>query len=1160
MPRKDFLRDLGRASANPPGFFSGVHDIRLGDDDESICFSFAAPSRSDLVLEFQAVVSDLSEYPKTHEYLIFSLSSTVPSAVVDALDTVRPAVAGAPIHDLFTTVSDALGSAVSASHDLLRGEEDQPSGYESLMEEGSDNEAAWEDDAFDEDQQFFGAAHQEMTQTKQSACLRFDLRAAKVAGFKVGYLGSLTGLIALSISCRIAKLGLSDEVMQAWGVDPSQYLVLLMRFPHGYVSMAHVLEIEASKRATLVQMHVGLCASYKPTMAEVVHAFSHPADDDLLQKPPGSESDNPHRKLMPLFIETPLNTLLNERFLKIVEIRDRLALSWSGAELYFNNVQGMIQSSITMDSDEYMVQDGWDASVPDIVQADQFHAASSHDQMSLPLITMQFLLRHFVKCPEFCLVCHCKIDMNFEALKPYVCSKPLCLYQYMALGIGHSVEWEILQQPFVIDLLISFTYASAAANALEDFPEGLGVMVPRIGQGTYKGNLHPSNLQLTISTDDKDEQFLRPGHWVLIMGPENDCSSDWHCRVQNTSNWPVVDLGTPIVAKMSQPAPPTKNKAQGRVVHFLAYDNNFDHLAVQQDKCQAIKSILDTLPDVMAMKSFLESIPSSSRRLLASWDRISPSAFDILRWIVASNRSCIMQDSEISGKQGARPNANLISGMKGYLQFRFAQGSPDKENKFFRAITTNVPKSPYPTLYAWHGSPLCNWHGIIREGLMYKKVTHGRAFGDGVYMAQHFSTSLGYTARSYAGGWPNSLLHINTALSLNEVINKPKKFQNHANGIYVVQNIEWIQTRYLFVNCQLENQTAKSTSSGEEESKTHKAPSKKLEYYPQEEGYMACGPTGLPIYIPMTALNQRRREALGITEQEPQTPPKASVETKKRGRKRKSSSKSAPKSTDSRVYDVSESRPVEDDCDNTSVATMDEDLAVLFSETEDEAIDSGKKKKRAQMTPVTNFEPGKLDESSLKLLDPPSYATTTATKSLQQHLIQTLKVQERNASDELGWYIDPQLINNPYQWIVELHSFELTLPLGQDLHKAGIQSIVLEMRFPKDFPMSPPFVRVVRPRLLEFNQGGGGHVTQGGALCMELLTNSGWLPSCSIEAVLVSIRIALCSMEPKPARLLNGQTAKNVMEYSVHDAVSAYVRACNAHGWEVPKEFHSMAW
>jgi ubiquitin-conjugating enzyme E2 Q len=1083
----------------------------------------------------------------------------VPPAVVDVLDAVRLAVAGAPVYDLFTTVSDAFDSALSATQELLRGEEDQHSDYESLPDAGSDSEAAWEDDAFDEDQQFFGPTHQEMKQMKLSTCLKSDLRAAKAAGFKVGYLGSLTGLIVLSISCRIAKLGLSDEAMQAWGVDPSQYLVLLMRFPHGYVSISYVLEIEAAKRTHLVQMHVGLCASYKPSMEAAVQAFSHTTDNALPQDPPVCESDDRNQKLLPLFIETPLDTLLNERFLKIVEIRHKLALSWSGAELFFNNVQGMIQSAIPTESDIYMVQDGWGASVPEIVQADQLRAASSADQVSLPLITMQFLLRHFVKCTEFCLVCHCKMDMNFEALKPYVCSKPLCLYQYMALGMGHSVEWEILQQPFVVDLLISFTYASAAAHTLEDFPEGLGVMVPKIGEGSYKGNLHPSNLQLLISADSQDEQFLRPGSWIQIMGPENDCTSDWHCRVQNTSNWPLVDLCTPIVARDSQSAPPAKHNAEGCVVQFVVYDDNFDHLKEDSDKRRAIKNILDTLPNVMAMKSFLESIPASSRRLLASWDRITPSAFDMLRWIVASNRSCIMQDTEISDKKIAQSkNSNLISGMDGYLQFRFAQGAPDKEEKFFRAIMSNVPTSQYPTLYAWHGSPIFNWHGIIREGLMYKKVSNGRAHGDGVYMAQNFNTSVDYSSRGYGSQWPNSLLHMTTALSLNEVVNMPKKFRYNGGGVYVVQNLEWIQTRYLFVNCRPQNATGDFPFSEPLESKAQKAPPKSLGFWPQEQASRARGPAGSPIDIPMTALNQRRRQALdlAIPEQESNKQPKAAVETKKRGRKRKSVTKPA----DSRVYDVDEGRYVEDDWDNASVATMAEDLAALFSDTEDGVADTGKKKKTAPTTPVTDFEPGKLTESSLKLLDPPSYATTTATKALQQHLLQTLKVQERNASDELGWYIDPQLINNPYQWIVELHSFELTLPLGQDLQKARIQSIVLEMRFPKDFPMSPPFVRVVRPRLLEFNHGGGGHVTQGGALCMELLTNSGWLPSCSIEGVLVSIRIALCSTEPKPARLLSGQTGQNVMEYSVHDAVNAYVRACHAHGWQVPKEFHSMAW
>ena len=52
-------------------------------------------------------------------------------------------------------------------------------------------------------------------------------------------------------------------------------------------------------------------------------------------------------------------------------------------------------------------------------------------------------------------------EEEFEALKPYVCSKPLCLYQYMSLGFGPSVEHEIATQPYVVDLLVSFAYTSA---------------------------------------------------------------------------------------------------------------------------------------------------------------------------------------------------------------------------------------------------------------------------------------------------------------------------------------------------------------------------------------------------------------------------------------------------------------------------------------------------------------------------------------------------------------------------------------------------------------------------------------------------------------------------------------------------------------------------
>jgi ubiquitin-conjugating enzyme E2 Q len=62
----------------------------------------------------------------------------------------------------------------------------------------------------------------------------------------------------------------------------------------------------------------------------------------------------------------------------------------------------------------------------------------------------------------------------------------------------------------------------------------------------------------------------------------------------------------------------------------------------------------------------------------------------------------------------------------------------------------------------------------------------------------------------------------------------------------------------------------------------------------------------------------------------------------------------------------------------------------------------------------------------------------------------------------------------------------------QDLHAAARLRhvaevpVLLEIRFPPDFPWQPPFIRVVAPRFAFHT----GHVTVGGSICMELLTSA----------------------------------------------------------------------
>lgn len=654
-----------------------------------------------------------------------------------------------------------------------------------------------------------------------------------------------------------------------------------------------------------------------------------------------------------------------------------------------------------------------------------------------------------------------------------------------------------------------------------------------------------------------EEKPLRTGDWIVLMIPGGKQEERQHRRITEVL-YPVVRLGPPITSNAIPPSsnqqhlyslgaplgaynsqaitpaatPPPIAKIDNpyvdssfyQEVEYIIYDQLFDELT-DTGKLPSILSLLDTLPSVHEMRDFLGAAGRKETSLREWADRISPAALGVLRWIIASNRSCIIQGDTLYGSSSRQEDR--VVGMSSYLQFRFAQGAPDKEQRFVTSVrdTTARLGLNYPTMFAWHGSPLANWHGIVREGLHFKDTLHGRAFGNGVYHSLDAATSLGYSGsyvpyREYdsAGysGWPQSHLKITHALSLNEIVNAPQEFVSKTPHLVVAQ-LDWIQTRYLFVK----GTTADTPA-------VEKTPTQVFE---QDPNYHPLGPTRQKIIIPITAVSKSRRPA---------------SKSVKNGSKR------------SKVVAL----PEDEQEVLASDETDDEDVEVLLSETEEiegkgnvrSSQESGKTGKGKSIdlstgkilfdSSKTDFLPGNLDHTTLPLLEPPSYATTQATKSLHSALQAMIKTQETHPAHELGWYIDPGLVGNVYQWIVELHSFESHLPLANDMKDRGLKSIVLEIRFGKEYPYSPPFVRVIRPRFLPFMAGGGGHVTGGGALCMELLTNNGWSAVSSIESVLLQVRLAISSTDPKPARLERGP----VREYDINEAIEAFQRACRTHG------------
>lgn len=1024
------------------------------------------------------------------------------------------------------------------------------------------------------------------------ARIRSDLKLTKEAGFKVGILGDLNLGGILCISIRIAKLGISDEAMNAWGLKRNHYLVLLIRYASGYKNINEIKE-EAASAVAKTEFRVALCQQYKPSVPEAVNAFnqlpghsekSKASDRASLPKPAVQAALG---ALEPLFIGRPLNDVLT-RLPAILKYRVACSFSWTGAELFFNEIQAKAANSINTNNPAFMVSDHpASQALPKIVTADHVGEVLLPWAMSFPLAAMQFVLRHFVRCTEFCLVCHCKIDSNFEALKPYVCSKPLCLFQYMALGFGPSIEWEILSQPYVVDLLVSFCYASAQGGRLKTFPIGIDLKVPVVPPtDSVSSNIYyqspsiistapstpsdtvmprPTSTRFDVKTrelifsDSKPTVPLKIGDWIVVNAKKID--GQYHARVEENF-LSTVRLGELIHvptryadAMASKVVPPV-----GWVdAEYYVYNQNFDALS-DQEKQNAITCVLDTLPDVMEMKALLEG-DSQEPSLKRFRDKISDAALNLLRWIIASNRSCIMQVDRMSSSPSSAGAEDRVSGMAEWMQFRFAQGAPDKEQRFMdcvKEVSTRLKIEKYPTIFAWHGSPLANWHSIVREGLHFKDTLHGRAYGNGVYMSAQASTSFSYAGTypyhrsegNSSTNWRNSKLCVSGAIALNEVVNAPQEFVNHTPH-YVVNQIDWIQTRYLFVkgaHRKLGHDFGKSS------------PPKCT--YEQDPKHTAVDEYHKAIIIPITAISKSRRPTMVTS---PLT-----LGTKK------------AKVTGSTTQEQAER--AEDDA--ASMMTDTSDINYLFSDDEDDneddvTLDHPSAQKDTSTPeqpepPKTDFIPGQLSASSLPLLAPPSHASTSATKALLSTLKQTLQIQNTTPLHELGWYIPEDLITNIYQWIVELHSFDPALPLAKDMVAAGLKSIILEIRFSNDFPIAPPFVRVIRPRFLPFMHGGGGHVTAGGALCMELLTNSGWSPVSSVESVLLQVRMAMSSLEPKPARLMRGISGggggggRNIAgrgmygggstggagdQYSVGEAVEAYKRACHVHGWAVPKEF-----
>ncbi|KAK2598125.1 hypothetical protein QQS21_005757 [Conoideocrella luteorostrata] len=1219
---KAFFADLATAKASQ---FDRVSGVRRGDSDGEVSFKY----HNDLLegpLEIQVLATgkhstpqtatpffeadprvDITSYPVESKFMVFTASDNCDANIVDYLERISASTKGCRLQDAIQAVSTKLTARVDDAQPDSDTFEDQGLGAD-------DGDFDCDIDGFEPieavNDEYYGFTEMTSTDLVYTTTIQRNigelkrmhsgLKAAQSAGLTVTVFTAetSTSVEIASLSIRVSKLGLPSAVLSAWGLEMTDYLVLLIRFSGPYPDPETLLA--TSSRFSQVQYRFGRCKVSQPSGKCARLAF-----DSELSLPEGpktrSSQAQPEHTFHSIYMSNTINVLLNEHFAKLLKLRRKLNCTWDAAQVRLSEQERCHLSKTEVTSQLPSEIESFDIcqdppiskQAPLELQVD--HAMEEEDKLSFPLVAMQFALHRLCKCTEFCMVCHKRLESEFESLKPYVCSNALCLYQYLSLGLGPSLEHEVINSPYVVDLLISFFYGGLKLDKLREIPRGLALKAPVIGVSNsmlrieccLKSNLFeiPRNTESQHATQSMFR--LHEGDWVLVMIRIMGEFQKVTCRVNNqveanvysfeminvaVNPIDVLDADRIIMLPNDVPG----GREEWYPACLIPYTCDPDDMSLAQQK-SALRHLLDCTPSVLAMRTYLME---SSRRKLLCWNRLNRSAISLVRWIVASNTSYFVQEGAVPAatEEGrATPPAvddgsvaaRTIEGLDDHwMQFRFARGSPEKENTFSNevqkmCINNCAPQKEYPTLFAWHGSPIGNWHSIIRTGLDFSSHAHGRSYGNGVYFSSQMAVSMAFAGSTLASAasrgtqrydcWPLSDLRVSSAISICEIVNRPDLFVS-TSPHFVVDKIEWIQCRYLLLKVNptvaaLKNPLFAST-----------CPSS-ASYMNQDPGAVIMGMNGQPLKIPSgaTRIVQQQEEHTKsayasptggeIHDYEQDGSEKGDdldvliegLEDTNSGTRRRKRQRSPSLSG----HDSIPGSPLSSATDAGQCTKSNEDPLFIPAKPKDEPC----------------FRPGTLDLSSLPQLPNPGWAVSSrsALKTLNREIKELFKTQEQTEAAALGWYVDIPKVSNLFQWIVELHTFDAELPLAKDMVKRSCTSIVLEVRFGSEFPMSPPFVRIIRPRFLSYIQGGGGHVTAGGAICSEMLTNSGWSPAMTMEKVFLQVRLGLCDTD-RPARLDMSPSGSN--DYGIGEAVDAYQRAARAHGWSIPEDLKHIntAW
>jgi ubiquitin-conjugating enzyme E2 Q len=462
--------------------------------------------------------------------MIFTESDHSTVDVSPLLERLSPSLANMNIKTIIRAVAEKLSAKLELASDA-HGDTDSDNVPD--LDDHDESESEYDDDDLHKISSRVASLEALPDRPTQAANsikrLKRDLRTAHSAGISVGVFPreQLRHAEFFSLSLRVMKLGIPEHALEAWGLEDDEYLVLLCRFGPHYPTVSETLN--STLKEWKPQFRFGKCSKPKPSVETSRLAFSTAADRTTGNR----EADRGRKKngdeaatggFTPLYMSNSINMLMNADFLKLLRMRRQNGLSWDGAiqrqKLLAKRGHAVLQS-----------EDSYKEDTSDDLVFENSMSSLSHDyalddaeELSLPMIAMQFALLRFVRCTKYCMVCHQRLEDEFEALKPYVCSNPLCIYQFVTLGLGASPEHEIVHNPYVVDILISF-FASALAHpkALRQYPTGLNLK--SVSTGSKANPLQHSVAEACFfersirfnPTDYSNHRNIKVGDTILVV-------------------------------------------------------------------------------------------------------------------------------------------------------------------------------------------------------------------------------------------------------------------------------------------------------------------------------------------------------------------------------------------------------------------------------------------------------------------------------------------------------------------------------------------------------------------------------------------------------------------------------------------------------------------